>query len=375
MPNSRAISQTLNCPECGVAFDASLWRIVDIAERPDLLELIKEEKIHQVTCPNGHTSSVDAPLLIYNPGEKPPIMFSPGRKTKREEDIRDASELTTMLNQSLGKEWRAEWLAQVPSIPRDYLAVVMSQGKAGARAFLAKYFLLDPNELATTIWEFVEAQTWNQSYRYLMDHPELLSDQANYLWAQLREAQRVQGAESMVRALDEHGELLQRCRKEGIEKVFAEKIMQAVSGEKSPFQDIVEALPQDKREELIALAMETPDQAEFQAALNARPGLRTAVDRVGQELRLLNRAIEQMVNAATWDKTRAAIEEHPELLDDKADALLTRMILAAQQAKDQETEEALAQNLVLLRRCRDIGVAQAFAELEQESETPTDAEA
>jgi len=178
-----------------------------------------------------------------------------------------------------------------------------------------------------------------------------------------------------VRALDEHGELLQRCRKEGIEKVFAEKIMQAVSGEKSPFQDIVEALPQDKREELIALAMEPPDQAEFHAALNARPGLRTAVDRVGQELRLLNRAIEQMVNAATWDTTRAAIEEHPELLDDKADALLTRMILAAQQAKDQETEEALAQNLVLLRRCRDIGVAQAFAELEQESETPTDAEA
>lgn len=367
MPNSRAISETLHCPECGVAFDVSLWRIVDIAERPDLLDLIKQEKLHETTCPNQHTWSADAPLLIYNPGEKPPIMFSPGRKTKREEDIRDASELTTLLKQSLMAEWDDEWLAQVPSVPRDYLAVVLSEGKAGARAFLAKYFLLEPNELAATIWEFVEAQTWNQSYRYLKDHPELLSDQANYLWAQLREAQRAQGAEFSVRALDEHSELLQRCRKEGIEKVFAEKIMQTVVGKEAPFQEIVEALPQEKREALIALAMEMPNEADFQAAIDARPDLRTAIDRVSKEMREINRLIGLMLNAATWDQARADIEAYPELLTDKADALLMRMILAAQQAKDKEAEEAMAQNLTLLRRCREIGIAEAFAELEQES--------
>ena len=68
MPTSFQQTQQLTCPRCGQPFEASIWLIVDAAERPDLLEKIQAGTLHQVVCPHCQfQGEVDAPLLLYNP--------------------------------------------------------------------------------------------------------------------------------------------------------------------------------------------------------------------------------------------------------------------------------------------------------------------
>src|SRR5215468_9277208 len=51
VPNSSRETVTLVCPATGRSFQAPVWIIVDSVERPDLLELIRQRKLQQVTSP------------------------------------------------------------------------------------------------------------------------------------------------------------------------------------------------------------------------------------------------------------------------------------------------------------------------------------
>jgi hypothetical protein len=42
--------------------------------------------IHAVACPNGHAFVLDAPLLLFRPGELPPLVFSPPQQTTAEQE-------------------------------------------------------------------------------------------------------------------------------------------------------------------------------------------------------------------------------------------------------------------------------------------------
>ncbi len=86
MAHSFAQSPSLQCPQCGAAFDPEIWLIIDAAERPELLARAADGSIHAVACPNGHAGEVDAPLLLYRPGETPPLVFSPAQQTTAEQD-------------------------------------------------------------------------------------------------------------------------------------------------------------------------------------------------------------------------------------------------------------------------------------------------
>jgi hypothetical protein len=68
------------------------------------------------------------------------------------------------------------------------------------------------------------------------------------------------------------------------------------------------------------------------------------------------------IQARTWDESRRILEAHPELLSDEADALLGRLIEAARAQGDEDARRALEERRALLRRCREVGVEQAFAE-------------
>ncbi|MCX7856021.1 MAG: CpXC domain-containing protein, partial [Anaerolineae bacterium] len=72
MSHSYAEKVTLSCPNCGQAFQADLWLIVDAGERPDLVERIRQGTLHTFTCPHcGNTGEVDAPLLLFGPHLSP----------------------------------------------------------------------------------------------------------------------------------------------------------------------------------------------------------------------------------------------------------------------------------------------------------------
>jgi hypothetical protein len=132
--HSYADQPTLTCAECGRAFTAELWLTIDAAERPDLLARVRDGSIHHVVCPRGHAAAVDAPLLIYRPGQSPPILFSPAERTTPEQDGQMAGELLNRLARALGAAWRDAWLDALRPIPRPALAAVMDSADPMAAA-------------------------------------------------------------------------------------------------------------------------------------------------------------------------------------------------------------------------------------------------
>jgi hypothetical protein len=85
-------------------------------------------------------------------------------------------------------------------------------------------------------------------------------------------------------------------------------------------------------------------------------------------LRALTQTLEEFIGARTWDESRRILEARPDLLTDEADALLGRWIAAAQAQGDEEARRILEEHRVLLRRCREVGIEEAFAERRRGSE-------
>ncbi len=68
----------ITCSHCGEAFTFDIWLIVDAEEHPDLTERFRDGSLHRVTCLHcGKRGKVDAPCLLYQPSEVPPLLFSP----------------------------------------------------------------------------------------------------------------------------------------------------------------------------------------------------------------------------------------------------------------------------------------------------------
>lgn len=99
------------------------------------------------------------------------------------------------------------------------------------------------------------------------------------------------------------------------------------------------------------------------AAWRARlADFRRLCDEARQELPPLLQAIQAFVRADTWAASRRVVERHPELLSDETLALFERLIAAARAQGDTDAGRILVEHRDLLRRCRTVGAAQAFAE-------------
>lgn len=123
MDHSISINSTLNCPECGQPFDDEIWLIVDIKERPDLLQRLFNNGLHEVTCPNGHTNGIDVPLLLLRPVADQPLLFSPAEFAPVEQRAEHAVRLAMMLRDRMGTSWRDEWLPEgMLLVPRAQLS-------------------------------------------------------------------------------------------------------------------------------------------------------------------------------------------------------------------------------------------------------------
>ena len=91
------------------------------------------------------------------------------------------------------------------------------------------------------------------------------------------------------------------------------------------------------------------------------PQLPPAVDR----RQVLVDGLISLIQAETWTKSQRMLEAHPEYLDTETDALLEQLA-AAQQNDDKR--QLIKEHRVLLTRCREIGIASAFAELRGQHE-------
>ena len=78
----------------------------------------------------------------------------------------------------------------------------------------------DLEHLLTLLQQFLQAPTWPDSRHIVETHPELLTDDADALLGQLREAQET---EDVRQTIQDHSALLRRCREVGVDAAFAEK--------------------------------------------------------------------------------------------------------------------------------------------------------
>jgi len=245
---SFAQTASLTCPQCAKTFQAQVWLVVDAAARPDLYEKVVQETVHVIPCPQcGRPGDLDAPLLIYRPGQDPALLFSPAQGTSQEQDREQAGGLLGLLRQQIGDAgWQEAWEENTLSIPRPQLATFLRERPAAAErqaqadfeAHLERLRQEDPQayeelqaearrraeaaSLLQALQEFITARTWGESQRHLEAHPELLDDEALALLEALQQNARAQGDEEPRRILEEHRLLLQRCREIGIQPAFAE---------------------------------------------------------------------------------------------------------------------------------------------------------
>ena len=306
MPTSSSQTATLTCPDCGHTFDAQIWLIVDAAERPDLLDRARTGTLLDIPCPHcGHTGQVDAPLLIFLPDDEPHLTFSPAEQTTAEQNMEQANSLLGLLHQRLGPAWRDEWMQSVATVPHHMLPAVLGDDPEAAM-----------RELEATVAAEVERLRREDPDRY-----RELEKAARQATGDAEQTTPPEQSPEMPPALQA---LLDELAAEGVEV--------------------------NSQEDLERLLAERPElRARFEAAMNeAAPPF----------LHLLSR----FIGAQSWDESQRIVEANPDLLSDEADAALAQMIDVASTQGDENAVRILEEHRALLRRCREIGIAAAFAE-------------
>lgn len=77
MPNSYIHESEYTCYACGETTPFKIWLIIDVTEKPDLLQQVKDETLQDVVCPAcGESIRADLPLLLYFPGDEPRFLFA-----------------------------------------------------------------------------------------------------------------------------------------------------------------------------------------------------------------------------------------------------------------------------------------------------------
>ena len=117
MPHSFTTSANLECPHCRQPFTSELWLIVDADERPDLAERIRAGTLHDLACPHcAEIESVNAPLLVLRPTQKPPLIFVPAGGATAQQNQQRVDQLVALLRQNIGNAWQAAWIDESDSL-------------------------------------------------------------------------------------------------------------------------------------------------------------------------------------------------------------------------------------------------------------------
>ena len=173
-------------------------------------------------------------------------------------------------------------------------------------------------DLLITCLNFVQAATWRESRAFLEAHPELLGDDSDDAMQELGRRLTDDGQHSLALVAERHRLLLRSCKSMGLDAAFA--------------------------------AVGDLDTAKYG---DPGPPLRLAVE---------------MLFAASWDDLRALVDQHPEVVSDAGIAALEDIHAMMRENGDRDDIARAAQRLELLRRCREVGVAAAFADVQAEQE-------
>ncbi len=117
-------------------------------------------------------------------------------------------------------------------------------------------------------------------------------------------------------------------------------------------EEALRKMAEQAREALERLREEEPDT--FRE-------LEEAAQQVTEQNPLLE-ALQAFTDARTWTDSRRVVQANPDLLSDEVDELLGQIIEAAREQGNESAVAHFEEHRALLRRCREIGTAAAFAE-------------
>lgn len=191
----------LVCPTCNTPFAADLWVLVDAEERPDLVLAVRQETLHDTTCPHcGQTGVVPAPVLYHDRAARA-VLFGVPRDMPEAEWHEVAQGLLWMLIGSLPREQQLPYLGNVQAedglsglaAALDSLTPVpQSAVEAIGDALGAD----DPDELpplAEAIMQLLDAGSTSELDQVLHTYPFLLDEAMDEGLAGLAEAAIDQG--------------------------------------------------------------------------------------------------------------------------------------------------------------------------------------
>lgn len=353
MARSYAETTLLNCPNCRQPFGAEIWLTVDTAERPDLVERIREGTIHTLTCAHcGYRAAVDAPLLVHDAGHKR-LLFAPSQGTTQEQDRQMAGQLASRLAENFLYP-RPAYLGQIQAVPLELLGLALeAEDPAALQAALEERMRAAAEApLMAAVQALMAAGSPAEVMEAVRAHPLLLTDEGQALIRQGIENARQMGQEEMARHIETRYEILQQLRDLGI---TPEQLVAAAQ--------MAEAITPELRDILAELGP-VSSEAELEEKLRQRPDLRERLEALQQaaspqpEADLAERLIE-WVQTPTWADSRTYLENHPELLTDEAEQVLVRL---REVQDDEGARRTLDEHLALLRHCQSEGIEAAFAE-------------
>jgi hypothetical protein len=248
-------------------------------------------------------------------------------------------------------------------------------------------------QLDRALQAFLEASTLQEVQQVLERHPELLSQAADQLLAAWLRRDEVQADDSLRHLLEENRALLQRIQAVGLDSAVAERTLNAIAGPENLVQQIQQLAGADY-EQALRLLQEHPElldedtdhRLESWAAAEAAKGrhdvarllhscqqllrrcreigVTAALDEQTGSDKRIQRIVQEYAQVTSWAEARALFARHPELASHAAERYLARLVATARASTElQEIAEPLEQQLAAVRRVRELGIEQAFANL------------
>lgn len=319
MSISYAEFASLTCPVCHTPFEAEIWTLLDVRERPDLADMLLSGELNVVTCPQcGHRSDAGGPLLVHDPDGRRVYFAAPAGAPEHVWRER-AQELLYVLVGSLPEAARLPYLGDVQvevEISGVRKAMLRRGGRFAPRSpetpersrnvqppppQVEPGDAAAPDAIVIALEELIAADTAVEAAAVVDRHPVLTTPDADAVIEQLIGAARAQAEHDIARALIEARVLLTDLR--------------------------AGAMPGDRQDRL-------------DAALSAAPSSREP-----GALRLADQAYQAFLRAESPRVLREAVFDYPTLLEPWVDDELAARVDAALD----EGNEHLAQTIELRR--------------------------
>lgn len=167
---------------------------------------------------------------------------------------------------------------------------------------------LSREDVALALQEFVEVDVVNKGRQIIKKHPELLSDVALDILDEIIEKSKQVSGISFSEFYEAQKMLLMKCRRVGVDKAYDE-----IDNWKD--EDLLEA------------------------------------------------SVVALLNTKDFNEKERIIQQTPDLLSIRADAILNSFMIQAAEKNDKDRMEYFQFHKMLLMRCKKFGVAETFREL------------